>query len=74
MEFLRKVDRKTRKDKMKNSFIKNKFSIKPILRKEKNTQLRWLEYIHTISEEKLTKMFIKQEFQGANRRGTPRQS
>lgn len=74
MRFLRKIQGKTRRDRIRNETYRQQLKIKPICDIIMEGQLRWFGHVCRMPEERLTKRVYETKVQGKNKKGRPRRT
>ena len=72
MRFLRKIDGKTRMDKIRNEKFREKLSSKPIREVVEESQLRWFGHVKRMGEERITRRIYEARPGVRRKKGRPR--
>lgn len=72
MRFLRKIENKTRRDRVRNVAIRSSLNIKPISQVIQEQQLRWFGHVQRMPPTRLPKILKDVRVEGRCRRGRPR--
>ena len=70
MRFLRKIENRTRRDRIRNKVIVNQLT--PIEKLIEERQLSWLGHVHRMENERRTKRIFEARIQGRNKVGRPK--
>lgn len=74
MRFLRKIEGKTRRDRIRNEVFRENLKIKPIEKIIQEKQLSWLGHIYRMPEIRQTRRIYEARPLGKNKRGRPRRT
>jgi hypothetical protein len=74
MKFLRRIVGKTRRDKIRNSVIREELNEESIIERIEKKQLKWYGHVQRMEETRLTKRVTETKVQGRRARGRPRKS
>lgn len=72
MRFLRKIEGKTKKDRIRNEVFRKNLDIVPVAITVEQAQLRWLGHIMRMGEDRLVKQVFEARETGKRKRGRPR--
>jgi uncharacterized protein YukE len=74
MRFLRRIEGKTRKDKIRNQIFRENLNIVPVETTIEQGQLRWLGHVIRRDENRLIKQIFEAKEMGKKKRGRPRRT
>ena len=72
MRYLRKITNKTRKDRERNTNIREQLNIKPITQIIENKQLKWYGHIKRMEKQRIPRKVKETRMEEKRRRGRPR--
>jgi hypothetical protein len=72
MRYLRRVEQKTRKDKVHNQMIQMALNVKPLQSQIQQMQLRWFGHVVRMPESWYPRMAWEARYEGRRTRGRPR--
>ncbi|XP_068082743.1 LINE-1 retrotransposable element ORF2 protein [Anabrus simplex] len=74
MRYLRKVEDKTRRDRIRNTAIRKVLNMKPLEKTIQEYQLRWFGHVHRMSTDRLPRLMREVRVEGRKARGRPRKT
>ena len=72
MRYLRKITNKTRKDRERNTNIREQLNIKPITQIIENKQLKWYGHIKRMEKQRIPRKVMETRMEEKRTRGRPR--
>jgi hypothetical protein len=72
MRLLRKIEGKTRRDRIRKKIIRETVGVQPIQEYAERSQLRWYGHINRINDKKIVKRVCEAREAGKRPRGRPR--
>lgn len=74
MRFLRRIENKTKKDKIRNDTYRKNLQMEPVTEKITEGQLRWFGHVCRMPRDRITKRVYETRVPGKNKRGRPRKT
>jgi hypothetical protein len=74
MRFLRKIEGKTRRDRIRNEIIRETVGVQPIQEYVERSQLRWYGHINRMDDKRIVKRVCEAREIGKKPRGRPRKT
>lgn len=74
MRFLRRIENKTKKDRIRNDTYRHNLQMEPVTEKIGEGQLRWFGHVCRMPRDRITKRVYETRVPGKNKRGRPRKT
>ena len=74
MRFLRKIEGKTRRDRIRNKIIRETVGVQPIQEYVERSQLRWYGHVNRMDDKRIVKRVCEARETGKRPRGRPRKT
>jgi hypothetical protein len=72
MQFLRKIEGKTRRDRIRNEIIRETARVQPVQEHVERSQLRWYGHVNRMDDKRIVKRVYEARETGKKPRGRPR--